>query len=74
MKECCYKSVFGGYLVRHGRCNYTCLWCDSDVSMLWAFYSLSEVEKSEENKNIKHNLELLSKMGINPPEKHENNA
>jgi hypothetical protein len=62
-------SEFGGQMKRVGRCNYICDKCGDDVSMLWAFYSLSQEEERQDRDTFTNNIELLAKMGITPPSK-----
>lgn len=66
MKECCCKSVFSGQMKRIGRCNYKCDKCGDDVSMLWAFYSLSQQEKQSDDSTLRQNLITLEKLGVTP--------
>ena len=66
MKDCCMKSVFNETAIRISRCTYKCGWCSGDVSVLWAFYSLSleeskEVEKKKQAKAYKAIKEKLNK-------------
>lgn len=54
--------MFTNTPTRIGRCNYVCDTCGGDVSMLWAFYQLSEIEKYDEK--IQRN-KVLKDLEIN---------